>query len=176
MLPCRRFSSTLPVQSIGQNILYRAIALEALYGFHHQPPYVTVHPLFNLGAPKNGGRFTPRGGPLSLYLAEEPETAFAEVEQLYAKLRRQNPPQFAPVKPTVLISMNVLLDHVLDLTHPSVQSALQTNLQELAGIGVLHKIKEYLLQRRNLVVRRSTSAGYKRCAMRQRKTPDISVT
>ena len=124
----------LPVQPLtGQNVFYRAITLEALYGFHQNPPYTSIRPLYNLGAPAGGARFTPQNGPPALYLTAEPETAFAEVEQFYAKLRQQNPPLFALTRPVVLISVNVHLEQVLDVTDAAIQAALQTTPQELAG-------------------------------------------
>ena len=76
---------TLPLQPF-QGVLYRAVTLEALYGFHRNPPYPQVRPLYNLGAPAAGARYTPLGGPPSLYLAVDADTAIAEVNQVYARL------------------------------------------------------------------------------------------
>lgn len=122
-LPRRRF----------QGALYRVVTLEALYGFHHNPPYPAVRPLYNLGAPVAGARYTPLGGPPSLYLAEDPDTATAEVNPVYARLRQQNPPIAVVIPPCVLFSVQAALYEVLDLTDPAIQSALQTDTQELTG-------------------------------------------
>ena len=85
--------AALPVTSLS-SVLYRAVTRRALVG---DPPYPTVRPLFDLGAPQRGARYTPVGGMRSLYLTEDPETALAEVNQAYAKLRRQNPPIMAAI-------------------------------------------------------------------------------
>jgi RES domain-containing protein len=105
-------------------VLYRAVTLEALYGFHHDPPYPAIRPLYNLGAPSTGARFTPRDGMPSLYFASDPETALAEVHQVHAKLRLLNPPVMSPLPPTVLYSARVQIDSALDLMNHTVQTAL----------------------------------------------------
>ena len=122
----------LPRQSF-RGVLYRAVTLEALYGFHHNPPYPAIRPLYNLGAPAAGARYTPIGGPPSLYLAQEPDTATSEVNPVYARLRQQNPPVAALIPPCVIFSVKAVLDEVLDLTDPAIQSALQTDTRELTG-------------------------------------------
>lgn len=122
----------LPVQPY-QGVLYRAVTLEALYGFHHNPPYPAIRPLFNLGAPAAGARCTPVGGMASLYLAADTDTAIAEINQIYAQLRRLNPPVMVPIPPCVLFSVQVALDNVLNLNAPTVQAALQTDVAELSA-------------------------------------------
>jgi RES domain-containing protein len=58
----------------------------------------------------------------TLYLAEDVETAHAEANQLVGK---------AP--PTVVLTIDIHLESVLDLTLPLVQQELGTDLDELCG-------------------------------------------
>ena len=135
MLPLSALTTvlpTLPVQPF-TGVLYRAVTLESLFGFHRNPPYPSIRPLYNLGAPNTGARFTPQGGMPSLYLAEDTDTAIAEVNQVYAKLRQQNPPAMAPIAPCVLFSVHVFLGRVLNLETSAIQRALQTNTTELCA-------------------------------------------
>ena len=121
---------TIPVKAFS-GVFYRAVTLEALYGFHHSPPYPAIRPLYNLGAPATGARYTPRNGMPSLYLAESTDTAIAEVNQIFATLRRLQLPTSVPISPCVLFSVNVSLKQVLDLSDPQIQVTLQTDLGEL---------------------------------------------
>jgi hypothetical protein len=41
-----------------EGVLYRAIDLEALYGFQRPDPYPQPRPLYGFGAPAHGARFT----------------------------------------------------------------------------------------------------------------------
>ncbi len=121
--------ASLPVLPF-DGILYRAVTHRALIG---DPPYPEIRPLYDAGAPSSGARYTPRGGMKSLYLAADPETAFAEVNQIYAKLRRQSPPVMAPVPACTLFSVAARIERVLDLTDIAIQSALETNEAELSA-------------------------------------------
>lgn len=111
--------------------LYRAIHLEALYGFHRIPPYPEPRPLYSLGAPRSGARFTPIDGPASLYLAEDPETAYAEANRVFAAVRAADPKIHIPAPPTVLVSATVVVETVLDLTDGRIRSALKSSDLEL---------------------------------------------
>jgi RES domain-containing protein len=79
----------------------------------------------------HGGRFTPKGAFETIYLAEDPITALAEVALVLlgprgSLLGGRNPPW-------VLVSVEGLLLRVLDLTDPATREAIGTNLQELTG-------------------------------------------
>ena len=52
-----------------EGVTYRAVDLEALFGFHLPTPYPQPLPLFSAGASRRGARYTPIGGPKTLYLA-----------------------------------------------------------------------------------------------------------
>jgi RES domain-containing protein len=112
--------------------LYRAIHLEALYGFHQPVPYPEPRPLYSLGAPRAGARYTPRGGMPTLYMAEDAETAFAEANQVAAALQALDP-SLSPPKPTVIVSARARLMSVLDLTDPAIRAALGTDETELVA-------------------------------------------
>ena len=112
-------------------VLHRAIFLEALFGFHNRPPHARPLPLYSLGAPVSGARYTPRRGMATLYMAEDRETAFAEAHHIGASIRRQRPTVDEPRRPTVVVSVKVRLDSVLDVSDSSVQAALGTDLGEL---------------------------------------------
>jgi RES domain-containing protein len=114
-----------------EGVLYRAIFLEALFGFHQKPPYTQPQPLYGLGAPSHGARFTPRGGMATLYMAEDQETALAEAHRVGATIRRLRSSAGEPHRPTVLVSAVVRLTSVLDLAAVSVHAALCTNTAEL---------------------------------------------
>ncbi|MBC7528166.1 MAG: RES family NAD+ phosphorylase [Chthonomonadaceae bacterium] len=123
---------TIPVTTF-RGVLYRAVTLEALYGFHHSPPYPSLRPLYNLGAPTTGARYTPRNGMPSLYLAEDTDTALAEVNQIFAALRRLQLPTSVSIPPCVLFSVNVSLRQILDLSDPQIRATLQTDVSELVA-------------------------------------------
>lgn len=64
-----------------EGLLCRALHSGTLYGFSHGKLYIP-RPLYNLGPPKNGARFTPKGGAPALYMAEDFETSLREYLQL----------------------------------------------------------------------------------------------
>ena len=130
MLPISELASLLPTLLVQpfSGILYRAVTRKALVG---DPPYPSVRPLFDLGPAQKGARFTPLGGMRSVYLAADPETAIAEVNQAYAKLRLQNPPVMATIPACMIYSATVVLDTILDVADPAVQATLETSEAEL---------------------------------------------
>jgi len=101
-------------------ILYRCVDLKYLHA-----PYNPPRPLYGLGAPAIGARFTPRGGPSSIYMAEDNLTALAE-STLTLVVSSSMPPK-------VVFSSKTSLDAVLDLTQGHVQRMLGTSLKELSG-------------------------------------------
>ena len=122
MLPAVRLAAALgrlPGRAL-EGVLYRAIDLEALYGFHRDPPHPAPRPLYSLGPARSGARYTPRGGPPALYFAEDASTAYAE-----AGIGGPWRP------PTVIVTARTRLASVLDVAHKSVQAALGTSLAEL---------------------------------------------
>lgn len=124
----------LALQSIAgmerAGVWYRAIHLEALFGFHQPRPYPAAQPLYSLGAPVHGARFTPRGGPPSLYIAEEVETAIAEANPI---ARSTGCGLNALNEPTVVLAVEARLLSVIDLTSALAQARLDTELAELLG-------------------------------------------
>lgn len=89
--------------------------------------------LSSIGSLRNGGRYNPRRAFEVLYLADSPITALQEVEAL-VRTRTGLFPVKGP--PRLLLSVEVTLRAVLDLTQADVQQALGTNLQELTGSWV----------------------------------------
>lgn len=88
-----------------------------------------ARPLWALGAPRSGARFTPRNGAPSLYLAEDVETATREGLQVTLG---------TPVKPAVGVmratyTVKVQLADVVDLRGASICSLLGTTATELKG-------------------------------------------
>lgn len=128
MLAAGALATALTKTPIAQwnQTLYRAVDLEALYGFHQITPYPTIRPLYSLGAPATGARFTPRGGPSSLYMAEDNATALDEAT---LTLATPNPNLHTP---KVVFSAKITLAAFLDLTQLPVQTMLGTSLAELS--------------------------------------------
>jgi RES domain-containing protein len=84
-------------------------------------------PLWAGGPVKFGARFTPKGSFESLYLASDPFTALYEVEAVF----RPFSPRISP--PLTLLTIEGLVENVLDLTDSSLQTRLGTSHEELAG-------------------------------------------
>ena len=81
------------------------------------------------GARINGGRFNPRsGGPATLYLALDLETAAAEVGSWYDYY---NLP-ISTFMPRIVAAVAVCASHVLNLTSPRVRKSLQISKRHLA--------------------------------------------
>lgn len=90
-----------------------------------------ARPLWGLGSVRYGGRFTPKGAFETIYLAEDPVTAMAEVTGILYSPHAPMPQ--TPQPPWVLITVEAILIRVLDLTLPETWSTLGTNPQELTG-------------------------------------------
>lgn len=120
MLPPRRL----------QHHAYRIVANKHLAA---NPPLHPDQYLYSLGALVAGARFTPRGGPATLYLAEDQQTAFDEANPEQAILRRADPGLVRPTPPGRYVSVLYQLESVLDLTDNVIQQALGTGSAELAG-------------------------------------------
>jgi RES domain-containing protein len=67
----------------------------------------------------------------TLYLAEDPETAFAEANQINAAVRMIDPSAVGPAPPTVILSAVVHLLSLLDVTSPDVQRAIGATDEEI---------------------------------------------
>jgi RES domain-containing protein len=112
-----------------EGFLCRAVNVNALYRFSHTAHY-TPRPLYNLGPPRGGARFTPRGGAPSLYLADDYETSLREYLQVGW------PAGLAPASTEnafVCYVAEVRLETVLDLTKRTIRNTLATDLRELKG-------------------------------------------
>ncbi|MGA9980665.1 MAG: RES family NAD+ phosphorylase [Candidatus Sulfotelmatobacter sp.] len=88
-------------------------------------------PLWGIGSIKNGGRYNKPETFEVIYLAEDPITALAEVDRIF----RPSAAVLGKIKgpPVVHISVDAILEHILDITLVEVQSALATSHQELTG-------------------------------------------
>lgn len=109
--------------------VYRAVFLEYLMGLGDAQP----QPLFSMGAPLSGARFTPRGAMATLYVAEEPETAFAEAHQMARVGSRSSPPLQIAIRPTVLLEAHVQLASILDMTKEAHMERMATTRRELTA-------------------------------------------
>lgn len=114
-----------------EGILYRAVDLEALFGFHVRTPYTQPLPLFSEGSRARGARYTPVGGPPTLYLAQDPQTAYAEANRVHTQVWSGTAANFPALPPTVLISARSRMDNILDITDEAIQQALKTTTEEL---------------------------------------------
>jgi RES domain-containing protein len=92
--------------------------------------------LYALGAGKEGARFTPKRGPASLYAAEDELTAEAESKQGGFENFRK-----AAAPPSVVYSLKVSLNAVLDLTDARVVKKTGSSRAELAAQWRLHRKK-----------------------------------
>ena len=110
-----------------EGALCRAIHAATLYGFKKKAPYVP-RPLYDLGPPAGGARFTPRGGAPALYLADDYETSLHEYLQVGSHVRLR--PRLG-AEAIVLFVAQVRLGAVLDLTDKRVLAALSTSAPEL---------------------------------------------
>jgi RES domain-containing protein len=107
-------------------------------GYHYTlnpPPGMTgpPRPLWGGAAKLVGARFTPRGGFDSIYLAQDPITAFIEVNALVWL-----PGGPAPIRsaPWVMVSVDGVLNDLLDLTSPAILAKLGTTEREMTGTWV----------------------------------------
>jgi len=112
------------------------IALVSLNGpwtrivrFRHLSDPRHRNPFFASGVGINGARFTPKGGPDSLYFAYDPVTALYETKMLmnpYAGVTLQYPP-------ATMFAIEAIVSDVLDLTDPVTVRKVATNISELTG-------------------------------------------
>jgi len=93
----------------------------------------TPQPLWGGGAKIAGARFTPASAFDSIYLASDPITAFIEVSALVLLPGGPVPVRSAP---WVVISVDGILNNLLDLTNAATLSALDTSVQEMTGTWV----------------------------------------
>lgn len=155
-----------------EGLLCRAVHSGTLYGFSHGKLY-TPRPLYNLGPPKNGARFTPKGGAPALYLAEDFETSLREYLELGKSARLA--PRSATEGAIVCFTAKVRLEAVLDLTNSVVQRALGTDAHELrspwryrkkAGVPPTHRLGRAIAAARRFdAVRFKSSKGDGDCFM-----------
>lgn len=91
-----------------EKTLYRVVDSAALNSL------TPVIPLFTLGPGRNGQRYTPKGGPNSIYAAEDLVTAFAEYNQIERSILADGSTPIAPTNPTTQLTLSVNLIKVLD--------------------------------------------------------------
>lgn len=89
-------------------------------------------PLWPGGATFTGARFTPPSTFGSLYFSENPITAQIETEKIF----KSSSGELFPIKrsPWVVITIEGVLNRLLDLTERSVRQRLATTLAELTGV------------------------------------------
>lgn len=87
-------------------------------------------PLWPGGAPLTGGRYTPKGGFDTIYLAVDPHTAAMEVS---AVVNPRGTPQTLRTPPQVLLTVDGYLAGLIDLCDLAIQHQLGTSRQELTG-------------------------------------------
>lgn len=90
-----------------------------------------AQPLWGMGSQRFGGRFTPRNSFETIYLAEDPVTALAEVTHVLRNIRGSS--LTLQSQPWVVVTVRGILRSVLDLTEASAVSQLGSNHQELTG-------------------------------------------
>lgn len=93
-------------------------------------------PLSGIGATITGARFTPVGGPETLYVAEEPLTAFTEFHhENLALMRNMDDPFAARLAVVGMVAAHAVLEPLrfLDVTRREVRLAVGTDLNELAA-------------------------------------------
>ena len=127
---------------------YRAVNYDYLVGPPPgSPPGSAVQPLWPGGAARRGARFTPRtvpSGPHApgvpgidcLYLAEDELTPLMEVAGV---LRPAAGPVPLLFEPQVMMTVDGVLNDVLDLADVATQQSLGTTHQELTGAWVVQQ-------------------------------------
>lgn len=98
----------------------------------YAPPGQTgpPQPLWGGAARIAGARFTPQGSFDSIYLAHDPITAFVEVSAL---ILLPNGPASVCIPPWVMVTVDGIMNNLLDLTDPATLTALGTTAQEMTG-------------------------------------------
>ena len=174
MLPAKALKLALARVAVTrfEGLLCRAVHSGTLYGFSHGKLY-TPRPLYNLGPPKNGARFTLTGGAPALYPAEDFETSLREYLQLgkSALLTPRSEKEGA----IVCFTAKVCVEAVLDLTTGDVQKALGTDDNELksawryrkkSGVPPTHRLGRAIAAARRFdAVRFKSSKGDGDCFM-----------
>ena len=113
---------------------YRCVEQGKLYGLDRPVPFPNPIPLYARSSSDRGARFTARGGPETLYMAEDITTAYREVDRTYRKVEGLEPRVVPPVAPPVILfSIQVELERVLDLGNAALQAALGTPPAELTA-------------------------------------------
>jgi hypothetical protein len=89
-------------------------------------------PLWPGGAALTGARFTPRGQFGSIYFSEDPLTAQIEAEKYFMS----STGKLFPIKraPWVTLTVEGVLNRLLDLTDLSIRQRLGTSLAEVTGV------------------------------------------
>jgi RES domain-containing protein len=107
----------------------RSLAYQHLLG---APPGLSgkPQPLWGGGSKIHGARFTPQSSFDSIYVAEDPITALAEV---WALVMLPNAPIPVLSHPLVLVSLDGILHNLLDLTEAITLKTLSTTIQEVTG-------------------------------------------
>jgi RES domain-containing protein len=119
-----------------RGVWYRSVDGEVFRGFYTKTN--PMRPLWGLGAPRSGARFTPKNGPPSLYVAEDIETANREGLQVTLG---------TPLKPPAgvtraIYTVEVDIVEAMDLRDPSVRSLLETSVVELRSAWRYRKDKK----------------------------------
>jgi RES domain-containing protein len=131
MLPLLQLAAVLANASLvsAHGPWSRAIGYRYLLG---PPPGLTgsPQPLWGGAAKLAGARFTPQGAFDSIYLAHDPITAFIEVSALVLLPGGPVPLRTAP---WVVISVDGILNNLLDLTDAATLTALGATAQEMTG-------------------------------------------
>lgn len=110
----------------------RVVALAHLQGPPPDaPPGSPPQPIWPGGAPRVGGRFTPKHGFPAVYLATNPMTALAEVEAVFEDA--SSTWRYLDHQPYGVFCVTGVVPAVLDLTDADVCDALGSEDQELRG-------------------------------------------
>ena len=134
MLPLPQLSAALDAVKLtsAHGPWSRAVGYQYLLS---PPPGLTgpPQPLWGGAAKLVGARFTPRGSFDSIYLAHDPITAFIEVSALVLLPGGPVPVRSAP---WVIVSVDGMLNNLLDLTDAATLATLSTTEQEMTGTWV----------------------------------------
>jgi RES domain-containing protein len=101
-----------------------------------RPVFLKPTPLSGVGAKIRGARFTPKGGFNTIYLAEDPHTAFIEFQHESLILMRDMDDEFGVRLATIAtVSPHAFFEPIgiLDVTRREVRQHLGTDLNELAA-------------------------------------------
>ncbi|MBX9624321.1 MAG: RES family NAD+ phosphorylase [Gemmataceae bacterium] len=118
--------ASLPPRAEYRRLLYRTI----------RPGFLAPTPLAGIGARLYGSRFSPKGSFDTIYLAEDPLTAFSEFQYPALDLIRRLDDEHAVRLPVLAtLTPHAALDpgRVIDLTRREVRRAPGTDLNEITG-------------------------------------------